>query len=199
MREKLPAIILVSLALVLCSCNPLVREYQPVAEKEKRAYEIADRYIFPGDVRKAPADYKDTTVAWTGVVVDREFITHPRTIEIRYTLRHHYYDWVEDFNNSKEKMFLSSRGEGTFVTSWRLKSLAKIEKLKHISDVGALIIAYGKPSGVNPQGDVVLSAKYIKVLKENKFRTDTRNYGRPVDPDIKKDKQQASARQNADQ
>ena len=179
MRSILPAVMLVSILCLLSACNPLTRDYQPMSKIEKKVFEVADRNIFPDDIRKAPADYQDTMVAWTGIVVQRKFVKQEDHTEAQFVLKHHYYDWVENPGFEDERILLSPRGEGTFKTSWRIKTKGRFKKIKKSSPKGSLLIVYGRPTVVNEDGTVVLASKHLRAFNKKYFSTGMIDYGRP--------------------
>jgi len=112
MRRVLPAgILAVSLLSLLTACPaPHTRSYQPVSSWEKQALDRANRNVFPDDIRSDLTRYRNTLIAWPGVVLGTEFVEQQDKIEIQFVLEHHYYDWLEDFSIQREKIFLSPRG-----------------------------------------------------------------------------------------
>ena len=56
-------------------------EYRPLNAKEKEAFDKSDRTVFPDDVRQALDKYKETTVAWTGIIEEIRMIETEGYIE----------------------------------------------------------------------------------------------------------------------
>ncbi|MFC2071362.1 hypothetical protein ACFLUU_01405 [Chloroflexota bacterium] len=83
-------------------------------------FDKADRNIYPDDVRNDLANYKFSTIAWSGIVKQAEVLKVEGGTVFYFTLEHHYFDWIEDFGIQRETLFLSPRGEGLFMTSWGL-------------------------------------------------------------------------------
>jgi hypothetical protein len=142
------------------------REYTPISEWEKREYENSDREVFPDDVRESVDNYRTTTVAWTGVIEDVRIDEKEQFSEVSFLCRHFYYDWIEYFGPQTEHIFLSSKGEGQFSVSWRVK---KGTPSTSFDDVGDLLIAFGKP--IRIENDVIyLDTTYIRGIDQTYFK-----------------------------
>ena len=193
MRKVAQSIILVTVLFLISACNPLARPYRPMSSLEQGAFDIADRYVYPEDVRKAPEDYQGIMVAWPGVIIKREIVKHRDWDELRLVLEHHYYDWVENSGFEDERIFYSSRGEGIFRTSWRIKNKERLKRINKSARAGNLLIVYGIPAEVNDDGSVVLASKYLRVFNKKYISTNMMDYGRPVQPVKETEIQKSSA------
>ena len=155
------------------------RFYNPASEWEQSLYDVADRSVWPDDVRNSFEDYSDTKVAWTGIVenfsVDESFDEY--NVLWLYA-KHHYYDWIEDLFYSTP-ILLSPSGEGHFVTYWVLNKQADLTSLtEDLKDM--LIIAYGTPFQISDDEDkdVYISGEYVRFIDDIYVNPNWLDYGR---------------------
>jgi hypothetical protein len=170
---------LMCLVLAGCPIGPHSRLYKPISEWEESAFKKADREIFPDDVRQDFASHDSSRVAWTGIILVATTKKTDSTVEVRFTVEHHYYDWIEDFSIQQERIFLSPRGEGVFETSWYLTPDSDTSEIAE--SIGDMIIVYGIPSGLN-DSVIELRSYYVRVIDSQWFATDIMDYGRPGEP-----------------
>jgi hypothetical protein len=169
-------------ALVLipgCGC-PFVSGtavYHPVSDWEQGEFDKADFSVYPDDVREDIAKYQNTTLAWTGIIVESELNEYDTHFEWVYLLEHHYYDWLEDFSPNPARIWLSPRGEGFFKTSWGLKKEWPLSEIQEMGEPGILLIVYGK--AISAEDDIIeVEASYIRGILEQFYSTEILDYGR---------------------
>jgi len=176
--------IIISALLSGCFCAPPImgsRLYRPISDWEQREYDKANRYIYPDDVRSDIAKYQSTTIAWAGIIKDTEVTQTPEGPDIYYVLEHHYYDWIEDINPRQQWVWLSPRGEGTFITKWSVKKDTTQSEIDGMTKLGDLQIVYGTPQEVK-DGVIAIEASYIRVIPQRYYTTDKLDYGRSTEP-----------------
>lgn len=174
-------IICVSLFVVSCSCLPLLpgsRLYQPYSDWEKGEYNKANRSIYPGDVREDITKYQSITIAWTGIIKDTKIYQTDEGIDIIFLLEHHYYDWIEDFSPRRERIFLSPRGEGLFMTKWSLVKETPQSKIEEWTEPGRLLIVYGAPAAVRDDDTIAVKSSYVRNIGKEYYTTEILDYGR---------------------
>jgi len=159
---------------------PGSRAYQPLPQWEAKFSVQAKRDIFPNDIRQKPDEAGSTLVVWTGIITNIEISSDDTSRVARFTVEHHYFDWVEDFGVQRARYFLSPRGEGTFVVAWRCESSVDRQFIEQFS-VGDMLVAYGYP---RVHGDTVglHPTENLRAIKPPWFRTDVLDYGRPGEP-----------------
>ncbi len=159
--------------------GPGSRHYKPVSEWEENAFNKAEREIYPDDVRRDIASHDSSRVAWPGIILSATHVNTDSTLEVRFLVEHHYYDWIEDFSIQQERIFLSPQGEGLFATTWQLKSDSDTAKIAE--SVGNMIIVYGIPTAVK-DSVIEVRAYYVRAIDSLWFATDIMDYGRPGEP-----------------
>lgn len=164
-----------------CPIMPGSRLYEPLPQWERQYFETARRDVFPDDVRKSPDEYKDTLVVWTGIIKTISIDTEDNERVARFTIEHHYFDWIEDNGIQREKFFLSPRGEGMFALGWAIDP-ARYDQFMEDFAVGDMIIAYGNPSMIKDQLISFYPTFTIRPVKPQWYRTDILDYGRPGEP-----------------
>ena len=152
--------------------------YKPVSPMEAQIFAKVNFKVYPDDVRGALDSYRDTVVAWAGIISNYDVIHHDENIEIIISLEHHYYDWLEDYSIQKEKIFLSPKGEGSFKTSLFFKAGSPVDEITKAFSKGDLVIAYGIPQSIDDDGVIVIKGLYPRVIKKMWYRTDVLEYGR---------------------
>ena len=158
------------------------KAYQPISEWEKREYDKANRYIYPDDVREDITKYQSTAIAWTGIIKETKVEQTDVGPDIYYLLEHHYYDWIEDINPKQEIIWLSPRGEGTFMTRWGVTKETTPSEMEELTDIGRLLIVYGTPVAVRDDGVIAVESSYIRVIAERFYTTEKLDYGRLTEP-----------------
>ena len=180
------AIVLICVLLftVGCVCAPPMgsRSYQPISDWEKGEFDKANRYIYPDDVREDITKYQSTTIAWTGIIKKTEVEQTDEGPNIYYFLEHHYYDWIEDINPEQKIIWLSPRGEGTFMTMWGVTKETTVSEMEEFTEIGRLLIVYGTPVAVRDDGVIAIESSYIRVIAERYYTTEKLDYGRLTEP-----------------
>jgi hypothetical protein len=133
------------------------REYRPINENEKAAFDKANRHVFPDDVRESIEKYREVTLAWTGIIEETDLIENEGYLEYIILCRHYYYDWIESFGPGTAAVWLSTKGEGEFALYLRIdRSVSHEDYLKMLAKnkedgakaKGNMLIAYGRPSKI---------------------------------------------------
>ena len=170
-------------SLILSSCASFLgptmgsREYTPHSDQERVEFEKANRNVYPDDIRNDISRYKDTTIAWAGIIKEASIVDEKDHMEMIFLVEHHYYDWIEDINPKQEWIWLSPRGEGEFATKWGLKKDTSQSEIQEMTKPGELEIVYGIPQAVE-DGVIVIEASYIRGIAERYYTTDKLDYGR---------------------
>ena len=160
---------------------PGSKSYTPLPTWEQKFFEEARRDIYPDDVRQSPATYKETLVTWPGIIRDITIETENGSRIARFSIEHHYFDWIEDFGVQRERFFLSPRGEGMFVAAWRVDTEDEKQFVKQFA-VNDMIIAYGYPSMIKDDLIGLYPTQNIRSIKPEWYRTDVLDYGRLGEP-----------------
>ncbi len=136
------------------------RFYKPVSELEANFFHNSKFNVYPDDVREDIDAHTDELLVWTGIVEKHLVFEEEEYWEVDYLIKHHYYDWIEDFTG-KGPIKLSPLGEGYFTARWLFKKTADIAKL--LADVnGDLLIVYGIPCEIFDFDVIRLETKYIR-------------------------------------
>jgi hypothetical protein len=175
--------------LFLC-CSPILaphtKPYHPYSEWEVDEYKKANVNIFPDDVRKDINTFKDTVIAWPGIIQTQELKRYEDKVDVELVLEHHFYDWLEDYGLQKEKIFLSPQGEGLFTTIWSLRSDVNLEEWNRMVNIGDLAIVYGYPDSINLDSIISIRSTYIRSFPRDYYCTDILDYDRVYLPAEKK-------------
>lgn len=167
-KTALHSVILLMTIIYLTGC---VVGYKPQTEWEQREFKNADFNIYPDNVRSDLAKYKNTEVAWAGIIEESEFYEQENTYQVLLLMEHHYFDWKVDKMGSPQLYYPSAEGEGMFQTTWYLKKDADLDYFIDRFGAGNLAIVYAKPDTVID--DVVLvNADYIRIIDKEHFLTD---------------------------
>src|SRR5271165_4049030 len=146
-RISLRTLLLVGISMVMEGCPGLVpgsRAYQPLPQWEAKFFAQAKRGVFPNDVRQKPDEAVSTLVVWTGIITNIELLSDESSRFARFTVEHHYFDWIEDFSVQRARYYLSPRGEGTFFVTWGLESSVDQQFIEQFA-IGDMLVAYGYP------------------------------------------------------
>jgi hypothetical protein len=160
---------------------PGSRVYEPLPKWERQFFETARRDLYPDDVRKSPEKYKKTLVAWAGIIKNIAFDTENGSQAARFTIEHHYFDWIGDYGVQKERYFLSPRGEGLFALAWPVDTQEDKLFIQQFA-AGDMIIAYGYPSMIKNDLIGFYPTENIRAFKPDLYRTDMLDYGRAGEP-----------------
>ena len=173
--EMLSIVLFASMVLIGCPHSQL---YRGLSEGEQEHFSKANREIYPNDVRSNFQQNSSIKVAWPGFITEAKWDEKEGAYATTFVLEHHYYDWILDYSIQKEKLFLSSRGEGAFATICPSKPE---QKSQTSSATGNLLIVYGTPERLE-EGVVFLTCDYARFIKRDWVRTDVFEYGRPGEP-----------------
>jgi len=168
------------LIIFLSSCG-LSKPYEPI-DSEKTHYVKANKNIWPDDLRKNGIEnYHNTFIVWVGIVDEYEIENNI----IKYTMKHHYYDWIEDFGYKKGPFLLSPDGEGYIVGNHVLKSDITEDVINELVNdfIGDCIVLYGYPKEILNDGKIVIDTKYSrriskKYVDPNWIAPSFKKYGR---------------------
>ena len=157
--------------------NAQSRRYQPVSQWENQFYQNIDKNIWPNDVRGNVELFKNNLVGWVGII--EKFMTDETNNNynvIGFYVKHHYYDWIEDFGIENQPIRLSPDGEGYFICYYYVKKEIDIKELtKDI--IGDCIINYGNP--IDMDDDVIiLSTEYLRLIPKLYVNPNWIKYGR---------------------
>jgi hypothetical protein len=175
---------LISFPLLLLGCPgffPGSQLYKPLPKWERQFFEKAKRDIYPNDVRKSSKTYEKALIVWPGIIKSITIDTENSSQIARFTIEHHYFDWIEDFGIQRERYFLSPRGEGLFAVAWRVDSKEDKLFIQQFA-VDDMIIAYGYPSMIKDDLVGFYPTQNIRPIKPEWYRTDVFDYGRPGEP-----------------
>ena len=155
------------------------RRYRPVSEMENSWYINVDKTIWPHDVKNELQKYTETLIGWVGIIEKINIIiTDNNEFNIiQYYVKHHYYDWIEDFGIGNKPIRLSPDGEGYITCDFYIKK--NIDTTEFTKDIeGDCIIIYGYPVEVY-DGDVILiEVKYLRSIKKEYVNPNWLRYGR---------------------
>lgn len=173
-------LILISLLLLLSGCPgyfPGSQSYKPLPKWERQFFEKAKFDIYPNDVRESPETHEKNLVVWPGIIKSITIDTENGSQIARFTIEHHYFDWIEDHGLQREKYFLSPRGEGLFALAWRVDTQEDKLFIQQFA-VDDMIIAYGYPSMIKDDLIGFYPTQNIHSIKPKWYRTDVLDYGR---------------------
>jgi hypothetical protein len=165
------------LLFVTSSIYAQTRKYQPVSQWENQFYQIINKNVWPDDVRENIELYKNTLVGWVGII--KKFITDENNDEyniIGFYIKHHFFDWIEDFGMGNKPIRLSPDGEGYFVCYYYVKKDFDINELTK-DVIGDCIINYGNPTEID-DGVIILSTEYLRIIPKIYVDPDWIKYGR---------------------
>ncbi|MDR1451337.1 MAG: hypothetical protein LBI57_03270 [Helicobacteraceae bacterium] len=167
--------LLFPLIIALSSCMSS-RLYKPMNDVENMNYININKNILPEDVRKNTETYSDEFIGWVGIVENYNIENNI----IQFTLKHRYYDWIEDFGYLKGPILLSSNGEGYIVGDYILRlDLTEDQINEFIQDfIGDCLIVYGYPNKVMENGEIFVETKYVRRISKKYVDPNWRKYGR---------------------
>ena len=168
--------LIIIILVVPTSIFSQTRIYKPISETEEKFFNNSNRHVFPDDIRKSIDEYVTELIVWTGIVEKHRVFEEEDYWAVDYLLKHHYYDWIEDFVG-KGPIKLSPKGEGYFTATWLFKKTADIDSiLKHVN--GDLLIVYGNPFDLIEFDVIRLETKYIRHVPKQYVDTSWLPYGR---------------------
>lgn len=141
------------------------------------AFNASVRSIYPGDIRQNPGAYGERFVAWVGIISRSSVSRQESDIEVDILVRHHYFDWIEDFRIGENTFTLSPSGEGCFRTGWYYPKDADMEYCRRISAAGNMVVVYGRPHGVLDEV-VELEAAWVRFIPGRRVRFSDFPYAR---------------------
>lgn len=135
------------------------RTYQPLIS-EKRHLERAQELPYE-QVKAAPYDFRQTEIAWFGVVTDVNQLADKR-MQLRLSFRvHQARHLCRDEYQDSCRVTVSERSPGEF--SARLTLPPHEQSGKERVWVGSLLKVYGKPTGdFDERGDPMLEVSYYR-------------------------------------
>ena len=181
------------LALACLTSCAQVSQYEPVSRHEEAEYGRARSNVYPDEVRADLDKYTNAPVVWVGIIRSSDAQEEDIGSKIRLdtVFEHHYFDWREQGHGEHPQLKVSSRGEGRFRTRW---SLHRTDPYMDSTDVDAhdaehyaaprkLAIFYGTPVSIDPDGTIVLTYHYVRIIPIKDYTTNGVNYGRLGDFD----------------
>jgi hypothetical protein len=143
---------------------------------ENMYYININKNIWPDDVRQNIEDYTEEMIGWAGVV--EQYRINNNIVQL--TLRHHFYDWIEDYGYARGPILLSSSGEGIIIGDYILwPDITENQMNEFVKDlIGDCIIIYGYPVKITENNEVVIDTKYARRISKRHIDPGWRNYGR---------------------
>ena len=163
--------------LLVVNISAQSRLYIPVSNLENQSYSRINKNVWPDDVRNNFENYTQTLTGWVGIV--EKYMTDFSNTEYNVLglyVKHHYYNWIEDFGLNNKPIQLSPDGEGYFICYYLfIKDFDATEMITNI--VGDCIINYGYP--IQMDDDVIiLNSEYIRFISKEYVNPNWINYGR---------------------
>ena len=152
------------LIIFLSSCLSS-RSYKPINDIEKLFYMNINKNIWPDDLREKGIEiYYNEFIGWVGIV---DTYSIENNI-IHFTIKHHYYDWIEDFGYTKGPFLLSPDGEGYISGIYTLNpNITEEEKNEFCKDfIGDCIIIYGFPKEILGDGIIIINTEYARRISK---------------------------------
>ena len=159
--------------------------YTPSNQSEQLEYSRDLLNAYPADVRTNLESYTNVGVAWAGIIRDTTIDDSANgVISATTSFDHHYFDWQQDWTTHGQLLNVSPRGEGVFVTHWKMRKDefdATTEDAENFAAPGKLAIVYGVPQALQ-DGTIVLRYRYLRVVDPTHFNTNVYDYGRFDEP-----------------
>jgi hypothetical protein len=139
-------------------------------------YVNINKNIWPDDVRYNIEDYTKEFVGWVAIV--EQYKVENNIVQL--TLRHHFYDWIEDYGYLKGPILLSSSGEGIIIGNYVLRQdITENQINEFIKDlIGDCIIIYGYPIKIMEDKEIFVDTKYVRRISKRYVDPNWRDYGR---------------------
>lgn len=184
--RKMVFCLLLALAAGLSGCATYSsRPFTPAKRGEQKIFGKARKDVYPGQVRKHPARYRNTELAWAGIVKDVKLIHGKHGAGVIVLVQHHYFDWIEDHGAQPQRFFLSPRGEGNFIIALKPRDGMNQSEARRMLPVGTMVVAVGKiylPSAKDKRYPLALLTDYYQFIGAKWYRTDVFDYGRAGGP-----------------
>ncbi|MDR0313564.1 MAG: hypothetical protein LBI14_08195 [Treponema sp.] len=153
------------LIILLSSCASS-RLYTPIGDVESMYYASINKNVWPDDIRNNGIEnYYDEFIGWVGIVEEYRVENNI----IHFTMKHHYYDWVEDFGYSRGPFLLSPDGEGYISGKYVLRpDMSEADIKAFVQDLfGDCIVLYGYPEEILDNGKIIIDTKYARRISKN--------------------------------
>lgn len=165
------------LTLMGAGCG-LARPYRCTSELEQTSFNRAARNIYPDDIRITPKGYiGKIVIAWIGPILESSYEELEDSYELKLTVEHRHFDWLEDFKLGENLYVLSSRGEGRFRTTWHMRKDFGMEEVKRWSAKGNAAVVYGVPVS-SDKGIIEIEAYCVRFILRRRIRFSDYPYGR---------------------
>ena len=147
--------------LVILSSCVSSRQYKPINDIENIYYVNVNKNIWPDDLRENGIEnYYDEFIGWVGIV--EKYVIENNGVQ--FTMKHHYYDWIEDFGYSKGPFLLSPDGEGYIVGNYALRPDVISEFIQDF--IGDCVIIYGYPKEILENGEIIIDTEYARRISK---------------------------------
>ena len=94
-------------------------------------------------------------------------------------IKHHHFDWLEDFKLSENLFILSPRGEGRFRVVWPMRKDYGLEEVRRWTARGNMAVVYGTPVSVD-SGIIEIEPYCVRLVLRRRYRICDFPYGRNV-------------------
>ena len=162
-----------SISLILFSCVPSSRLYQPGNDAEGELFKKSRKDVLPNDIRNHPDEFTGQLVHWVGIIDSSWVHSQNDTSTIWILGDQKYWDYIEDFSIQTEHFFLSPIGEGHFLSTKSYPGLTAdslTALYATVADKGNLGMFYGIVKGVSDNVPV-LGQTRIRFIPGKYFTT----------------------------
>ena len=143
------------------------RRYHPSPGYEQILYARAHRNVSPADVRITLERYRQDMVMWTGVVTTVERLGGSGNL--RVTVDHRYWNEMEYWSPDGVYVRLWPEGEGQFACNFVPQYGVPAGRVAQVND---MVIAYGWPRGVTPDGTVIMECPFLRTHGPGHYETE---------------------------
>ena len=171
---------LIFYSMVIFNVYGQSRLYRPVSEMENSWYIDIDKTIWPYDVKENLTNFQNTLVGWVGIIEKINIVVtdNDEYNIIQYYVKHHYYDWIEDFGPGNQPIRLSPDGEGFIVFDYYIRKAADIIAFTQDA-IGNCVIVYGYPRMVLIEDNVIIvELRYLRIIDKQYVNPSWLRYGR---------------------
>jgi|GEM_PF-1775600 len=172
MYIRLTRILMLATLASACATRPT---YQPGTPVEAGFYAKADRATTPKQVAARFEAYKDSQVAWAGIVRSRKVTPVAKTkgdFEVEVLVEHRFFDWNEYLSPKKrEETFLLSPISGgniRVVGRYTRPSGSKQLPAQELSP-GTMVVLYGQPERVERNNVILLNSGYVRPIDKTHY------------------------------